>query len=72
MNLTSWAIYSWGGTTTSSLSEMQHAIHSHLCDRLTKGPGWVIEQGPDKYDIEIHVRITKRPKPTTRLQGSGT
>jgi len=51
---------------------MQHAIHSHLCHRLTKGPRWVIEHGADVYDIDIEVHINKRPKPTTRLQGSGT
>ncbi len=66
-------VYSWGGTTTSTLSEMQHAVHSHLCDRLTKGPGWVIEHAPDVYDITITIDIEKRPsKPKIFLHGSGT
>ena len=66
-------LYSWGATTTTFLSEMQHAVHSHLSDRLTKGPGWVIEHGPDTYDITITVEIQRRPaKPPTLLHGSGT
>ena len=68
------ALYSWGGTTTSSLHEMQHAVHSHLCDRLTKGPGWTVFHDPDVYDITITVDIRKRPpsKPKLFLHGSGT
>lgn len=73
-------VYSWGGTTTSLLHEMKHAVHSHLSDRLTKGPGWSIEHGNDVYDIELEVHITRRSpesptdptRPHVPLYGSGT
>lgn len=67
------ALYTWGGTTTTTLNEMHHAIHSHLSDRLTKGPGWTIRHTHERYDIEIVVKLQKRPpKPNICLHGSGT
>ncbi len=73
-------LYDWGGTTATTLNEINHAVHSHLADRLTKGPGWVIKHGDDCYDIELTIRLRKKPtkgrptdyKPRTFLHGSGT
>lgn len=55
-------LYIWGGTTATTLREINHAIHSHLSNRLDKGPGWVVKHGDDAYDIEIQVKLQKKPR----------